>query len=287
MLDAGLDVAAVFTQPDRPSGRGMKLTPSPVKALATARGIAVHQPVKIRKCHDLLASIDPELIVVAAYGRLLPDYILDYPPYGCINLHASLLPRWRGAAPIQRAIQAGDTVGGVCTMYMASEMDAGDIIYTAETPITDDDTGGTLHDRYAVMGGELLVKTIHAIARGDAPRTPQNASLVTFCPPIDKSEARIDWSKPASDIRNLIRAFNPYPAAFTLINGEPVKVFAAALSNGTGEPGEVLRADTTLEVAASRGSLIITELQPASKRRMSAADFLHGNKIEKGTILGR
>lgn len=286
LLDAGIDVRAVFTQPDRPKGRGMKLTPSPVKLLALEHGIEVLQPTKLKKCGDILERIDPELIVVAAYGRLLPKSILDYPKFGAINMHASLLPRWRGAAPIQRCIAAGDTVGGVTSMYMAEELDAGDMIFRAETPISDDDTGGSLHDRYAAMGGEILVRTIRAIEAGAAPRTPQPSEGITLAPPITKDECRVDFTRPAREVFNLIRAMNPFPTAFTTLNGAPMKLYASRVGNTKGEAGTVISTDGALEVACGDGSIIITELAAAGGKRMSADAYLRGHKVETGTKLG-
>jgi len=287
LLSAGIEVAAIFTQPDRPKGRGMKLMPSPVKTLALLHRIEVLQPLKMKKSIVEIERIAPDMIVVAAYGRLLPQVILDYPKFGCINLHASLLPKLRGAAPIQRAVVNGDTLGGVTTMHMAAELDAGDMIFKAETPISESDTGGSLHDRYAEIGGELLVKTIRAISDGTAPRTAQDSSLATFAPPIQKEEARVDWAKTSSEIRNLIRGFNPYPTAFTSLDGVPLKLFWAEIGSGNGVAGEVISADADgLEVATADGSVIITELQAAGKKRMSAADWLRGHNIPQRTRLG-
>lgn len=286
LVDADIDVVGVFTQPDRPKGRGMKLTPSPVKVFATERGIPVYQPTKLKKCGDLLSEIDPELIAVAAYGRLLPKSVLDYPKYGSINMHASLLPRWRGAAPIQRCIAAGDMLGGVTTMYMAEELDAGDMILRAETPITDDDTGGSLHDRYAEMGGRLLVETIRRIEAGTAPRTPQPSEGITLAPPITKEECAVDWTKPAREIFDLIRAMNPFPTAYTKYDGAPMKLYASKVGNRSGEPGRVISTDGGLEVACGDGSIVITELAAAGGKRMAADAWLRGHKVEIGTKLG-
>lgn len=284
LCDAGLDIAAVFTQPDRPKGRGMVMTPPPVKVFAQSRGIDVYQPLKLRKSMDIISSIDPDLIVVVAYGKILPKQILDYPKYGCINLHASLLPRHRGAAPIQAAILAGDKVGGVTTMYMAEELDAGNIIFVEETPIYDDDTGGSLHDRYVDIGGKLLIKTIKAIEKGEAPSIPQNHELATFCSPIKKEDAKIDWTRSSTEIRNLIRGYNPWPVAHTEINGRVFKIYAAEIGaegvkpNST--PGDVLSTgERGIEIATGDGSIFITELQLAGKRRMTAAEFLRGHSI--------
>ncbi len=286
LVDAGIDVVGVFTQPDRPKGRGMKLTPSPVKVYATERGIPVYQPTKLKKCGDLLAEIDPELIAVAAYGRLLPKLVLDYPKYGSINMHASLLPRWRGSAPIQRCIAAGDTLGGVTTMYMAEELDAGDMILRAETPITDEDTGGSLHDRYAELGGRLLVETIRQIEAGTAPRTPQPSEGITLAPPITKEECAVDWTKGAREIFDLIRAMNPFPTAYTKYDGAPMKLYASKVGGGSGESGCVISTDGGLEVACGDGSIVITELAAAGGKRMAADAWLRGHKVEIGTKLG-
>ncbi len=286
LLQADVDVVGVFTQPDRPKGRGMKLTPSPVKVFALENGIPVWQPTRMKKCHDLLDEIAPELIVVAAYGRILPKYMLDYPKYGAINMHASLLPRWRGSAPIQRCIAAGDKVGGVCSMYMAEALDAGDVIFRAETPITDEDTGGSLHDRYAAMGGEILVKTIRAIEAGEAPRTPQPEEGIVLAPPIEKEECKVDFSKPAREVFDHIRAFNPFPTAFTIYGGAPMKLYASKIGGGSGEPGTVISTDNAIEVACGDGSIFITELAAAGGKRMSADAWLRGHSIEIGTKLG-
>lgn len=284
LCDAGLDIAAVFTQPDRPKGRGMVLTPPPVKVFAQRMGIDVYQPKKLLKSMDIISSIDPELIVVVAYGKILPKQVLDYPKYGCINLHASLLPRHRGASPIQAAILAGDEVGGVTTMYMSEELDAGDIIFMEETPIYDNDTGGTLHDRYADIGRRLLLKTIRAIEKGEVHRTPQNHELATFCSPIKKEDARIDWTRSSKEIRNLVRAYNPWPVAYTEINGRMLKIYAVEIGSAERKPGsapgDVLSAgERGIEIATGDGSVYITELQTAGKRKMTAAEYLRGNSI--------
>jgi len=287
LCEAGQDIRAVFTQPDKPKGRGYELAPPPVKVYAERRGIPVYQPLKLRKSLDLLEQIDPELIIVVAYGKLLPKAVLDYPKYGCVNLHASLLPRHRGAAPIQAAVCAGDPVGGITTMYMAEELDSGNMIFTEETPISDDDTGGTLHDRYAEMGGRLLLKTIRAIEDGTAPSIPQRHELATYAPPIRKEDARIDWTRPSKEIRDKIRGFNPWPVAFAEIGGQTLKIYAAEIagnatnpSDAAAAPGTVLAAGAQgIEIATGDGALRITELQAPGKRRMPAADYLRGHKL--------
>lgn len=284
ICDAGTDVAAVFTQPDKPKGRKMVLTPPPVKEFAQSRGIEVYQPLKLSKSMDIISSIDPELIVVVAYGKLLPTKVLDYPKYGAVNLHASLLPRHRGAAPIQAAIIAGDKVGGVATMYMSAELDAGNIIFMEETPIYDDDTSSTLHDRYMDIGGKLLVRTISAIEQGTAPSIPQNHTLSTYAPMIKKEDAEINWSRSSVEIRNLIRGYNPWPVAYSEINGHALKIYASDIGpkkalSGV-EPGTVVCADGCgIEIATGDGTLLITELQAPGKRRMTAKEYLRGNSI--------
>ena len=284
ICDAGADVAAVFTQPDKPKGRRMVLTPPPVKEFAQSRGIEVHQPLKLSKSMDIISSIDPELIVVVAYGKLLPNKVLDYPKYGAINLHASLLPRHRGAAPIQAAIIAGDKVGGVATMYMSAELDAGNIIFMKETPIYDDDTASTLHDRYMDIGGKLLVRTISAIEQGTAPSIPQNHALSTYALMIKKEDAEINWSRSSVEIRNLIRGYNPWPVAYSEINGHALKIYASDIGQKEAlsgvEPGTVVSADGRgIEIATGDGTLLITELQAPGKRRMAAKEYLRGNSI--------
>ena len=231
--------------------------------------------------------MQPELVVVAAYGRILPDWMLSWGKYGCINMHASLLPRWRGAAPIQRAIVAGDTLGGVTTIHVASELDSGDIIFQATTPISEEDTYGSVYERYAALGGELLVKTVRALEDGSAPRIKQDEALVTFAPPVEKEEAQVDWARPAAEIRNMVRGFNPAPVAFCKLAGENIKLYAVRVGDGSGEPGVVLSAspERGLEVAAGEGSVIITELQSPGKRRMEAGAWLRGRRVEPGTRL--
>jgi len=282
LCENGQDVRAVFTQPDKPKGRGLAMTAPPVKVYAESRGIEVYQPLRLRKSMDVIEHIDPELIIVVAYGKILPKPVLDYPRYGCVNLHASLLPRHRGAAPIQAAIVSGDTVGGVTTMYMAEELDSGNIIFKEETPISDDDTAGTLHDRYAEIGGRLLLRTIKAIEEGSAPSIPQDHALATYAPPIKKEDGEIDWSRTTKEIRNLIRGYNPWPVAFTQLNGRTFKVYAAVpgADKAVSAPGTVVSSGAKgIEVATGDGTLIITELQEAGKRRMTAAEYLRGHKL--------
>ena len=286
LIAAGHDVCGGFTQPAKPKNRGMKLLPTPVKVCAQAHGIPVFQPVKLRDGTALaqIQELAPELIVVAAYGRILPDDILAAPPRGCINVHSSLLPKYRGAAPINWAVINGETETGVTIMYMATELDAGDIIAQAATPIDPDETVETLHDRLAQMGGELLVKTVADLAAGTATRTPQDESKVTFAPLLSRALSPIDWTKPAKAIHDQVRGLTPWPATSTdILNGETVKVFAV---RETGEstqkaPGTVLSAGKEgIDVSCGDGKVIrITELQAPGSRRMAAADYLRGHPI--------
>jgi len=277
------EVIAVFSQPDKPKGRSMKLQPTPVKALALERGTPVYQPEKLRDgtAADLIRSLQPDVLAVVAYGRILPKEILDIPPMGCINIHGSLLPAYRGSAPIQWAVLNGDKETGVTSMYMAEEMDAGDIIYMTRTEIGSDETSGELFDRLAVMGGELLVKTLDDIESGIAPRTPQNHSRATFAPMISKAMCPIDWNKTPDRIINQILGLQPWPTATAEIAGTVFKVFSARPGTASDKvPGTVLSAGNDgIEVAACGGSIIITELQAPGGKRMRAGDYLRGHPI--------
>lgn len=284
LYEAGRDVAAVFTQPDKPKNRGMKLAPSPVKELALARGTPVYQPETLRdgQAESILRAIAPDLIAVVAYGRILPPAILDIPPLGCVNIHASLLPRLRGSAPVQWAVLNGETETGVTSMYMAPEMDAGDIIFTRKTPIGEEETAGELYMRLAEMGAGLLVETLQAIEEGRAPRTPQDHSLATYAPPIRKEQAPIDWSRSAREISCHVRGLNPWPVATAELFGTLLKIYAVKPEPGpvTAEPGTVLAAnDEGIRVACGDGAVRVLEVQAPGKKRMPAADFLRGRRI--------
>lgn len=287
LIRAGHTVCGVFCQPDKPVGRHQnKLQAPPVKQTALAHNIPVFQPAKLRDGTALaqLKELDPELIVVAAYGRILPDDILNLPPKGCINVHSSLLPKYRGAAPINWAVINGETETGVTIMYMATELDAGDIIAQTATPIDPEETVETLHDRLAQMGGELLVKTVSGLAAGTATRTPQDESKVTFAPLLSRALSPIDWNKSAREIHNQVRGLVPWPATSTdILNGETVKVFAV---RETGEstqktPGTILAAGKGgIQVACGDGKVLsITELQAPGSRRMAAEDYLRGHPL--------
>ena len=286
LIDEKFDVVGVFTQPDKPKGRGMELCASPVKELALENGLPVFQPVKMRDGTALaqIKALEPDILVVVAYGRILPDDILAVPKYGAINVHGSLLPKYRGAAPIQWAVLNGDKVTGVTTMYLASEMDTGDIIYTAETEIGEYETSGELFDRLKDMGAELLVKTLRDIDVGTAPRTPQDHSKASYVTMLDKSICPIDWNKTPREVLKHIYGLQPWPVATMELEGRIVRVFAAKYTDGKTEktPGAVVSTDKGgLEIACANGeTLLITELQAPGKKRMGAEDYLRGHQIK-------
>ena len=291
LLAAGHEVCGVFTQPDKPKNRGMKLQASPVKESALAHDIPVFQPVKMRdgEAMGYIRDLDPELIVVAAYGRILPDDILDYPAHGCINVHSSLLPRYRGAAPINWAILNGDKTTGVTIMHMAAELDAGDIILQGETDIGPDETAPELFDRLAALGGALLVEAVGQIERGEAARMPQTASEVTYAPMLGRELSPMDWTKPAQTLHDQVRGLLPWPCATAEFGGVRCKVFSTAVLDGTTDlkPGTVAEAGKDgIVMACGGGSLLrVRELQPDGKKRMAAADFLRGHPLTAGEML--
>lgn len=286
LIDEKFDVVGVFTQPDKPKGRGMELCASPVKELALENGLPVFQPVKMRDGTALaqIKALEPDILVVVAYGRILPDDILAVPKYGAINVHGSLLPKYRGAAPIQWAVLNGDKITGVTTMYLASEMDTGDIIYTAETEIGEYETSGELFDRLKDMGAELLVKTLRDIDAGTAPRAPQDHSKASYVTMLDKSICPIDWNKTPREVLKHIYGLQPWPVATMELEGKTVRVFAAKYTDGKTEkvPGTVVSTDKGgLEIACADGeTLLITELQAPGKKRMGAEDYLRGHQIK-------
>lgn len=286
LIDERFDVVGVFTQPDKPKGRGMELCASPVKELALENGLPVFQPVKMRDGTALaqIKALEPDILVVVAYGRILPDDILAVPKYGAINVHGSLLPKYRGAAPIQWAVLNGDKITGVTTMYLASEMDTGDIIYTAETEIGEYETSGELFDRLKDMGAELLVKTLRDIDADIAPRTPQDHSKASYVTMLDKSICPIDWNKTPREVLKHIYGLQPWPVATMELEGKTVRVFAAKYTDGKTEkvPGAVVSTDKGgLEIACADGeTLLITELQAPGKKRMGAEDYLRGHQIK-------
>lgn len=287
LIDAGHDVCAVYTQPDKPQGRKQILTAPPVKTLALEHDIPVFQPNTLKNEDEQarLRELAPEVIIVVAYGKLLPKAVLDIPPHGCINVHGSLLPRWRGAAPIQWAVIAGDEMAGVTTMQMAEGLDTGDMLLTYETKVGEKETAGELFDRLAQSGAELLTQTL--VKLDEITPRPQDDAQSCYAHMLDKQMAVIDWSKSAHEIDCLIRGLNPWPIALTTLSGERLKVFAAEKANGNGEPGTVLEADPKkgLTVACGEGALKLTEIQLVGGKRMKATDFLRGHAIEVGTKL--
>ncbi len=281
---AGHAIPLVLTQPDRPAGRGMAMQASPVKKLALELGLPVFQPTTLRdaQAQGTLAAIEADLMIVAAYGLILPQAVLDMPRLGCLNIHASLLPRWRGAAPIQRAILAGDPETGVCIMQMEAGLDTGPVLARATTPIAAADTAATLHDRLAELGAELMVRTL---SRLPLAAEPQPREGVTYAAKIEKAEAVIDWRLPAPEIDRRIRAFNPFPGAQAVLAGTSIKLWAAAPASGQGEPGRILAADRQgVLVACGEGALRITELQKAGGKRLPAAQFLAGHALAVGSF---
>ncbi len=286
LFAAGHRVRLVLAQPDRPGGRGMKLQAGPVKAMAARQATPVFQPERLKDAasHGPIRSAvgdGAEIMIVAAYGLILPQAVLDIPPRGCLNIHASLLPRWRGAAPIQRAIEAGDAETGVTIMKMEAGLDTGPMLLRSATPIADDDTAGTVHDRLAILGARLIIAALDRI--DDLTALPQPADGVTYAAKIAKGEAALDWRRTATDIDRRVRAFNPFPGAVAEFQGAPIKVWRALPTSGEGPPGTVLAADATgIAVATGGGVLRLTELQRPGSKRLAADDFLRGCAIRPG-----
>ena len=284
LLDDGQDVALVLTQPDKPKGRGYALTPSPVKVLAQDAGLRVETPSTLRtpEAEELLRSIGADLFVVAAYGKILPASILHIPPMGCVNVHASLLPAWRGAAPIQRAVLNGDRVGGVTMMYMDEGLDTGDIILQRSMEIPPEMTGGDYHDAMALLGGEALREFLRLAESGSIPRRPQEGDF-TYAAKIEKADQLVTFRETAEQTHNRIRAMAPAPSAYSFLNGKRVKLHASHTGSGSGEPGEILSAGKDgIEVACGEGSVLLTVLQPEGKGKMDAASFWNGLQNKGG-----
>lgn len=289
LRNTGHEIVGVFTQPDKPQGRKMIMTPPPVKVYAEEHGLTVYQPtsVKTDEAYELLESLNPDLIAVVAYGKILPERILNLPKFGCVNGHASLLPRHRGASPIQWSIYCGDQKTGVTTMLMDAGMDTGDMLLTAETEITNTDTFETLHDRLAVIGADLLVKTVDGLEKGTITPTKQPEEGVCYAPIIKKEMGVVDFSKTAKETDCLIRAFTPWPSAHFIFNGKRVKILKATVGNGAKlEIGTIVDIKNGIEVACKENtSLIIEELQPEGKGKMTAKDFVNGYQIKVGMKL--
>lgn len=282
LLDHGYDVCGVFTQPDKPKGRGYTLTPPPVKELALRYNLPVYQPksMKTGEAADILRSLVPDLAVVVAFGRILPREVLDIPRLGCINVHGSLLPKYRGAAPIQRAVLDGETETGVTTMFLADGVDTGDMIQKAVTPIGEEETSGELFDRLAAMGADLLISTVEALARGKVTREAQDHEQATHAAMIRKEEAEIDWTKSAADIHNLVRGMNPWPSAYTFYHGKRMKIHTCKVNSLCIEPGEIAEQNGEMLIGCGQGSILVEELQPENSRRMAGSAYLRGHHCQ-------
>jgi methionyl-tRNA formyltransferase len=292
LLSSQHQVVGVFTQPDRPAGRGKKLMPGPVKVLAEDKGIPVFQPATLRKAENqqLVADLNADVMVVVAYGLILPQAVLDMPRLGCVNVHGSLLPRWRGAAPIQRSLWAGDAETGVTIMQMDIGLDTGDMLYKLSCPIEAEDTSGTLYDKLAGLGPQGLLDTLQQLANGTTKPEVQDEALVTYAEKLSKEEARINWNLSAAQLERCIRAFNPWPMSWLEIDGQPLKVWRASVisTQANSVPGTIVAASKQgIQVATADGILNLEELQPAGKKAMKAQDLLNSRRewFEPGTVL--
>jgi methionyl-tRNA formyltransferase len=288
LADAGHEIIGVLTQPDRPAGRGMKLSPSAVKQAALARGLPVMQPASLKppEIQAELAALNADVMVVAAYGLILPQAVLDLPRLGCLNIHASLLPRWRGAAPIQRAILAGDSETGITIMQMDAGLDTGAMLTKTPVPIRDSDTAASLHDTLAAAGARAIVVALENLSTLEP--EAQDDRQATYAAKLSKEEAQLDWAQPADLLARAVRAYNPAPGAWTLLDGVPLKIWAAEAVAGAGQPGTLLRADAEqLIVACGSGALSLHTLQTAGSKRMPAAAFLAGRPLAPGALFGR
>jgi methionyl-tRNA formyltransferase len=273
------ELAGVVTQPDKPVGRAQQIEPTPIKKALTGETIPTLQPgrIKYHQAIEEIRALQPEVIVVMAYGQILPREALDIPRIACLNLHASLLPRWRGAAPIQAAIAAGDPETGITVMYMAEGLDTGDILLQRRIDILPTETGGSLHDRLAQIAPEALLEALQMLANGNAPRIPQDNAVAMYAPKLTRDNGKIDWSEPAEIIERKIRAFNPWPGAFMKLGERNLKIFSASVVDVGGKPGEILRSDKELVIAAGKDALSVGEVQLEGKRRMDIAEFLRGH----------
>lgn len=273
------ELLAVVTQPDKPVGRAQRIEAPPVKKVIAGMMRPILQPVRIRdrQAIEQIRALQPDVIVVMAYGQIFPREALESPRLACLNLHASLLPRWRGAGPIQAAIAAGDRETGITVMYMSEGLDTGDILLQRTIYIRSDDTGGSLHDRLAQIAPEALLESLRMLAKGSAPRIPQDNSCATYAPKLKREDGKIDWSEPTEVIERKIRAFNPWPGAFTKIDNRNLKIFSAAILDLRGDPGEISISKNELIVAVRKGALALKEVQLEGKKRMSAQEFLRGH----------
>jgi methionyl-tRNA formyltransferase len=290
LIEAEVQLVGVYTQPDRPKGRGKKMTPPPVKELALQHNVPVFQPQKLREATAVeeLKALAPDLIVVVAYGQILPQAVLDIPQYGCINVHASLLPKYRGAAPINKVIVDGESETGVTTMLMDIGLDTGDMLIKRTLAIGADETAGQLHDRMAPLGREAMDETLRQLCAGTLKPEKQDDAETCYASMMKKDDGLIDWSLPAGQIHNLVRGLDPWPAAYTSLGGETLKISQTVVETGSGEPGSVICADENgVSIACGEGVLRIGELQLPGKRKMLAADFLRGHKLPVGTSLGK
>lgn len=288
LIDEGFEVCGAVTQPDKPKGRGHKLMPPPVKVCAEDNNIPVFQPETLKNgaMGPTLEALAPDLIAVVAYGKILPEYVLNFPKYGCVNVHGSLLPKYRGAAPIQRCIIDGEKVTGITTMYMEKGLDTGDMIFKSETEIKPGETYGELHDRLSEMGAELLVKTVRAIENGNAPRESQDDDKACYASMISKETGHIDWSRSAEEILNLIRGTNPWPVSYTAYNEEILKIYRASLCGDSfGAPGSFRAKNKKLEISCGSGSITAEEIQLKGGKRMTTESFLNGHKLDEDIIL--
>ena len=283
ILADGFEVVGVYTQPDRPKGRGMKLVASPVKEVALANNIPVFQPENFRggETVEQLAALKPDVCAVVAYGRILPQRVLDIPTRGCINIHASLLPQYRGSAPYQWAVLDGLTESGVTAMYLCREMDAGDIIDVSKTPIGENETAGELLDRLAVLGADLLSRTLTRFAQGKVEAVPQNPDEVSYAPMLDKTMCPIDWTKTAQQVHNHVRGLHPWPVAIMELKGQKFKVHETRVVEGAGQPGEILGLTKTgLTIACGEGAVEVISLQAEGGKRMAAPDYFRGHPLD-------
>lgn len=288
LVSNGFDVCGAVTQPDKPKGRGHKLTPPPVKEYAISKNIPVYQPQTLKdgEFEKVLDELKPQLIAVVAYGKILPEYILDFPEYGCVNVHGSVLPKYRGAAPIQWAIINGDKTTGVTTQYMKMGVDTGDIIFTDETEILPDETYGELYTRLSQSGAELLLKTVNAIKDGTAPRTEQDESEATHAPMLTKETGHIDLTKSADEVLSLIRGTNPWPMSYAMYGDEMMKVFGVKKGSGfDAPPGKIRIVNKKLEISCGKDSVVVDEIQFKGGKRMTVASYLNGHDIDENIIL--